>query len=53
VKDSDIMRNEMLFMNILTGLLFLITPCVNSIKHQNQKAIIISDKQKIDNPSFS
>jgi hypothetical protein len=44
------MRKGILFGSIITGLLLLITPCVNSIEHQNEKT---SDIQKIDNPSFS
>jgi len=44
------MRKAILFGSILTGILLLITPCVFSIEHQNQKT---SDLQKIDNPSFS
>ena len=43
------MRKGILFGSILTGLLLLITPCVVSIEHQNEKT---SDIQKIDNPSF-
>ena len=53
VEDSEKMKKAILFGSILTGLLLLITPCVNSIEHQNQKAIIISEIQKIDDPSFS
>ena len=44
------MRKAILFGSILTGILLLITPCVFSIEHQNQKT---SDLQKIDNPSIS
>ena len=44
------MRKAILFGSILTGILLLITPCVFSIEHQNQKT---SDLQKIDNLSFS
>ena len=44
------MRKAILFGSILTGILLLITPCVFSIEHQNQKT---SDLQKIDNSSIS
>lgn len=44
------MKKALVFGSILTGLVLLITSCVNSIDYQNRTA---SDIQKIDSPSHS